>query len=147
MKKERMEIEHKLFTLDFAKLENSDFQELVHLHSESMEKVFSAFAQLCGMLRDFVTGVSTLVCAFILLAPLMRIGFTKTGEGFVHSPWFFIALLLFPRGERSHHFTFEQPNQPHLVFFDGTLREAQPAVPLLPRHSFKLQFRQGSPAL
>ena len=93
--KERMEIEHKLFTLDFAKLENSDFQELVHLHSESMEKVFSAFAQLCWMLRDFVTGVSTLVCAFILLAPLVRIGFTKTGEGFVHSPWFFIALLLF----------------------------------------------------
>jgi len=34
--KERMEIEHKLFTLDFAKLENSDFQELVHLHSEAM---------------------------------------------------------------------------------------------------------------
>lgn len=93
--KERMEIEHKLFMLDFAKLENSDFQELVHLHSESMEKVFSAFAQLCWMLREFVTGVSTLVCAFIILAPLIRIGFTKTGEGFVHSPWFFIVLILF----------------------------------------------------
>lgn len=93
--KERMEIEHKLFMLDFAKLENSDFQELVHLHSESMEKVFSAFAQLCWMLRDFVTGIATLVCAFIILAPLIRIGFTKTGEGFVHSPWFFIALILF----------------------------------------------------
>lgn len=144
--KERMEIEHKLFTLDFAKLENSDFQELVHLHSESMEKVFSAFAQLCWMLRDFVTGVSTLVCAFILLAPLVRIGFTKTGEGFVHSPGFYRASFV-PRGERSHHFTFEQPNQPHLVFFVGALREAQPAVPLLPRHSFKLQFRQRSPAL
>lgn len=93
--KERMEIEHKLFMLDFAKLENSDFQELVHLHSESMEKVFSAFAQLCWMLREFVTGIATLVCAFIILAPLIRIGFTKTGEGFVHSPWFFIALILF----------------------------------------------------
>ncbi len=93
--KERMEIEHKLFMLDFAKLENSGFQELVHLHSESMEKVFSAFAQLCWMLREFVTGVSTLVCAFIILAPLIRIGFTKTGEGFVHSPWFFIVLILF----------------------------------------------------
>lgn len=56
--KERMEIEQKLFTLDYSKLENSEFQELVHLHSESMEKVYSAFTQLCWMLREFVTDLS-----------------------------------------------------------------------------------------
>ena len=47
--KERLTIENKLFTLDYAKLENSEFQELVHLHSESMQKIYSSFVQLCWM--------------------------------------------------------------------------------------------------
>ena len=42
--KERLAIENKLFTLDYAKLEDSAFQELVHLHSESMDKIYSAFS-------------------------------------------------------------------------------------------------------
>lgn len=91
--KERLAIENKLFTIDYAKLENSDFQELVHLHSESMEKIFSAFVQLCWMLRDFISGLTTLIYAFVILLPLFRIGLTKTGEGFIHSPAFFLVLF------------------------------------------------------
>lgn len=91
--KERLAVENKLFTIDYAKLENSDFQELVHLHSESMEKIFSAFVQLCWMLRDFISGLTTLVCAFAILLPLFRLGLTKTGEGFIHSPAFFLVLF------------------------------------------------------
>lgn len=91
--KERLSVENKLFTIDYAKLENSDFQELVHLHSESMEKIFSAFVQLCWMLRDFISGLTTLICAFVILLPLFRIGLTKTGEGFIHSPAFFLVLF------------------------------------------------------
>ena len=41
--KERIEIERKLFTIDYASLESSEFQELIHLHRESSEKVYSAF--------------------------------------------------------------------------------------------------------
>ena len=92
--KERLTIENKLFTLDYAKLENSEFQELVHLHSESMQKIYSSFVQLCWMLRDFVSGLVTLACAFVILMPLFKLGFTKTGEGFMHSPWFFVVLIL-----------------------------------------------------
>lgn len=91
--KERIAVENKLFTIDYAKLENSDFQELVHLHSESMEKIYSSFVQLSWMLRDFVSGLTTLVCAFVILFPLFKIGLTKTGDGFVHSPWFFLVLF------------------------------------------------------
>ncbi len=91
--KERIAVENKLFTIDYAKLENSDFQELVHLHSESMEKIYSSFVQLSWMLRDFVSGLMTLVCAFAILFPLFKIGLTKTGDGFVHSPWFFLVLF------------------------------------------------------
>ena len=90
--KERMTVEHKLFRLDFAKLEDSSFQELVHLHTESMDKIFSAFVQLCWMFKDFLTGVVTLVCAVALIFPLLKIGVTKTGEGFLHSPWFLAVL-------------------------------------------------------
>lgn len=91
--KERLTIENKLFTLDYAKLEDSAFQELVHLHSESMDKIYSAFSQLAWMLNDFVSGVATLICSAVILWPLFKLGFTKTGEGFIHSPWFFIVLV------------------------------------------------------
>ena len=92
--KERLAIENKLFTLDYAKLEDSAFQELVHLHSESMDKIYSAFSQLAWMVNDFVSGAVTLIFAVAILLPLFKLGFTKTGEGFVHSPWFFAVLVV-----------------------------------------------------
>ncbi len=91
--RERIAVERKLFQMDYAKLEDGDFQQLVHLHSESCERVFSAFVQLSWMFRDFLTGLVVLVCSFATLGPLFKIGLTKTGEGFVHSPWFFLSLF------------------------------------------------------
>ena len=91
--KERLAIENKLFTLDYAKLEDSTFQELVHLHSESMDKIYSAFSQLAWMVNDFISGTVTLTLSVVILLPLFKLGFTKTGEGFVHSPWFFAMLV------------------------------------------------------
>lgn len=91
--RERIAVERKLFQMDYANLENGDFQQLVHLHSASCEKVFSAFVQLSWMFRDFLAGLVMLVCSFATLGPLFKIGLTKTGEGFVHSPWFFLSLF------------------------------------------------------
>ena len=91
--KERLAIENKLFTLDYAKLEDSAFQELVHLHSESMDKIYSAFSQVAWMVNDFISGAVTLTLAVVILWPLFQLGFLKTGEGFVHSPWFFAVLV------------------------------------------------------
>lgn len=91
--RERMAVARKLFQMDFARLEDSAFQQLVHLHSESCERVFSAFVQLSWMFRDFLTGLVVLVCSFATLGPLFKIGLTKTGEGFAHSPWFFLSLF------------------------------------------------------
>lgn len=91
--RERIAVERKLFQMDFSKLEDGDFQQLVHLHSESCERVFSAFVQLSWMFRDFLTGLVVLVCSFTTLGPLFKIGLTKTGEGFAHSPWFFLSLF------------------------------------------------------
>lgn len=91
--RERIAVERKLFQMDYARLEDSSFQQLVHLHSESCERIGSAFSQLSWMFRDFLTGLTTLVCSFATLGPLFKIGLTKTGEGFVHSPWFFLSLF------------------------------------------------------
>lgn len=91
--KERCLIEEKLYSLDFAKLENSDFQEKVHLYRESCEKLYSPFAQLIWMTREFIKGVVTVIFSFLMLMPLIKIGLTKTGVGFVHSPWFFAVLF------------------------------------------------------
>lgn len=91
--RERIAVERKLFQMDFSKLEDGDFQQLVHLHSESCERIGSAFAQLSWMFRDFLTGLVMLVCSFTTLGPLFKIGLTKTGEGFAHSPWFFLSLF------------------------------------------------------
>ena len=92
--KERIEIERKLFTIDYASLESSEFQELIHLHRESSEKVYSAFTQLCFMMLEFIKGLIGVVGAVILLIPLIRIGFRITGEGFFHTPWFLVVLLV-----------------------------------------------------
>lgn len=91
--RERIAVERKLFQMDYAKLEDGDFQQLVHLHSESCKRVFSAFVQLSWMFRDFLTGLVVLVCSFTTLGPLFKISLTKTGEGFAHSPWFFLSLF------------------------------------------------------
>lgn len=69
------------------------FQEKVHLYRESCEKIYTPFAQLAWRTREFITGLVTVVCSFILLTPLIKIGLAKTGEGFAHSPWFFAALF------------------------------------------------------
>lgn len=92
--KERCLIEEKLYTLDYARLESSAFQEKVHLYRESCEKIYSPFAQLIWMTREFIKGLVTVACSFWMLTPLIKIGLTKTGEGFVHSPWFFVTLFL-----------------------------------------------------
>ena len=46
------------------------------------------------MVNDFVSGAVTLTFAVVILLPLFKLGFTKTGEGFVHSPWFFAVLVV-----------------------------------------------------
>lgn len=92
--KERLAIDEKLFRIHFAKLENSDFQEIVHLHDESMAKIHSAFFYISNMIKEFMTGIITIICSLTMLMPIIRIGFTKTGNGILNSPWFFVIVVV-----------------------------------------------------
>lgn len=91
--KELQNISEKLFKTEYQKLENSDFKELIHKHSEAQDRVFSAFVQFSWMMRDFISGALTLIISIIIVIPLFKIGFTKTGETYFEKPVFLLTIL------------------------------------------------------
>lgn len=91
--KERQNLSSKLFKTEYQKLENGDFKELVHKHAEAQDRVFSAFVQFTWMMRDFVSGLITVFISVIIIFPLLKIGFTKTGETFFEKPIFLLTIF------------------------------------------------------
>lgn len=91
--KELQNISAKLFKAEYQKLESSDFKELIHKHSEAQDRVFSSFVQFSWMMRDFISGVATLIISVIIIIPLLKIGFTKTGDTYFESPVFLLTIF------------------------------------------------------
>ena len=91
--KELQRISSRLFGIEYQKLENSEFKELVHKHSEAQDRVFSSFVQLTWMMRDFISGALTLIISIVIIAPLFKIGFKKTGDTFFERPAFLLTIF------------------------------------------------------
>lgn len=91
--KELQNISAKLFKVEYQKLESSDFKELIHKHSEAQDRVFSSFVQFSWMMRDFISGAVTLIISVIIIIPLLKIGFTKTGDTYFESPVFLLTIF------------------------------------------------------
>ncbi len=91
--KELQSIAGKLYTIEYKKLEDSDFKDLVHKHAEAQDRVFSAFVQFTWMMRDFVSGMITLVISVGIIFPLLKIGFVTTGDAFFEKPIFLLTLF------------------------------------------------------
>lgn len=91
--KELQNISVKLFKMEYQRLENGDFKELVHKHSEAQDRVFSSFVQLSWMMRDFLSGMITLVISVIIIFPLLKIGFKTTGNTFFEKPVFLLTIF------------------------------------------------------
>lgn len=91
--KERQNIAVKLFKAEYQKLESSDFKELIHKHSEAQDRVFSSFVQFTWMMRDFISGAVTLIISVIIIIPLLKIGFTKTGDTYFERPVFLLTIF------------------------------------------------------
>ena len=92
--KEQKKIATKLFSTEYKTLENSDFKELIHKHSEAQKRVYSSFIQLSWMLRDFISGLLTLIISIIIIFPLIKVGLTTTGTSFFEKPDFLISIFL-----------------------------------------------------
>lgn len=91
--KELQSIASKLFKIEYQKLEDGDFKEIVHKHSEAQDRVFSSFVQFSWMLRDFISGAITLVISVIIIIPLFKIGFTRTGDTYFEKPVFLLTIF------------------------------------------------------
>lgn len=91
--KELQSISKKLFEAEYQRLEDGDFKELVHKHSEAQDRVFSSFVQFGWMLRDFLSGMITLIISVIIIIPLFKIGFTKTGDTYFEKPVFLLTIF------------------------------------------------------
>lgn len=91
--KELQNIASKLYRIEYQRLEDSSFKELVHKHSEAQDRVFSSFVQFSWMLRDFISGTITLVISVIIIIPLFKIGFTKTGNTYFEKPVFLLTIF------------------------------------------------------
>lgn len=91
--KELQRISSKLFGIEYQKLECSEFKELVHKHSEAQDRVFSSFVQLTWMMRDFISGALTLIISVVIVTPLFKIGFKKTGDTFFERPAFLLTIF------------------------------------------------------
>ena len=91
--KELQNISSKLYKIEYQKLEDSNFKELVHKHSEAQDRVFSSFVQFSWMLRDFLSGLITLIISVIVIIPLFKIGFTKTGNTYFEKPIFLLTIF------------------------------------------------------
>lgn len=91
--KELQNISSKLYRIEYQRLEDSSFKELVHKHSEAQDRVFSSFVQLSWMLRDFISGAVTLVFSVVIIIPLFKIGFTRTGDTYFEKPVFLLTIF------------------------------------------------------
>lgn len=91
--KELQTITQKLFKAEYQKLENSDFKELIHKHSEAQDRVFSSFVQFSWMMRDFISGALTLLISVIMIFPLLKIGFKTTGNTYFEKPVFLLTIF------------------------------------------------------
>ena len=87
-------IAEKLYKIEYSKLEDSDFKELIHKHAESQERVYSSFSTFAQMIRDFVYGIVTIVMSIILILPLFKIGFTSTGNTYFEKPIFLFSVII-----------------------------------------------------
>lgn len=87
-------IAEKLYRIEYSKLEDSNFKELIHKHSESQERVYSAFTQFAYMIRDFIFGMVTIILSIILIFPLFKIGFISTGKTFFEKPIFLFSVII-----------------------------------------------------
>lgn len=91
--KELRRISSRLFSVEYQRLENSEFKELVHKHSEAQDRVFSSFVQLTWMMRDFISGAFMLIISIVIIFPLFKIGFKTTGNSFFERPVFLLAIF------------------------------------------------------
>ncbi len=93
LNKENKKVASKLFGTEYQKLENSEFKNLIHKHEEAEKSRWSRFPYFVWTTYRFLNGLLTLIISVIIIFPLFKVGFTKTGDSFFEKPIFLITII------------------------------------------------------
>ena len=90
---ENKRVEEKLYNADYALLNNSYFKDLVHKHEEAGKSRWARFPYFMWTTLQFTRGVLTTIISFIIIIPLLKSGFVRTGDTFFERPLFIITIV------------------------------------------------------
>ena len=91
---ENKKVEEKLYNADYALLNDSEFKELLHRHEEAGKSRWARLPYFMWTTLQFTRGVLTTIISFIIIIPLLKVGFVRTGDTFFERPLFIITIVV-----------------------------------------------------
>lgn len=90
---ENKKVEEKLYNADYALLNDSEFKELLHRHEEAGKSRWARLPYFMWTTLQFTRGVLTTIISFIIIIPLLKVGFVRTGNTFFERPLFIVTII------------------------------------------------------
>ena len=90
---ENKKVEEKLYNADYALLNDSKFKELLHRHEEAGKSRWARLPYFMWTTLQFTRGVLTTIISFIIIIPLLKVGFVRTGNAFFERPLFIVTIV------------------------------------------------------
>ena len=90
---ENKKVEEKLYNADYALLNDSEFKELLHRHEEAGKSRWARLPYFMWTTLQFTRGVLTTIISFIIIIPLLKVGFVRTGNTFFERPLFIVTIV------------------------------------------------------
>lgn len=90
---ENKKVEEKLYNADYALLNDSEFKELLHRHEEAGKSRWARLPYFMWTTLQFTRGVLTTIISFIIIIPLLKVGFVRTGNTFFERPLFTVTIV------------------------------------------------------
>lgn len=88
--KEINDLSEKVFKVEYPNLENAKFEGNVNKYKMYNK---SPFMNLLWIISALATGVSSLALSIAMISPFFNVMFKVSGEGFLHSPWYGVAII------------------------------------------------------
>lgn len=90
---ENKKVEEKLYNADYALLNDSELKELLHRHEEAGKSRWARLPYFMWTTLQFTRGVLTTIISFIIIIPLLKVGFVRTGNTFFERPLFIVTIV------------------------------------------------------
>lgn len=90
---ENKNVEEKLYNADYALLNDSEFKELLHRHEEAGKSRWARLPYFMWTTLQFTRGVLTTIISFIIIIPLLKVSFVRTGNTFFERPLFIVTIV------------------------------------------------------